>query len=441
MPLPLRTSLGRLRMLEVYDVYDGPRIFSTRSATGNTYFAFWSNDRDEGDEWLYVPVTPARLDDIIEGAITLRAAFINAEDGVVFRVNTGRDGDSAEPIVPAAIPDVLLPREDDRLSGECLASSAPIPEPDGPPQRGRLLQEITLQHHEAKGPIPLDAVASALSGWRGMFLDAMSKLGGSGNMFPLHAAPGSLRITVAVPDTDEADGAFEAIQALVASLRDIAGDIPATSAANIRKYDDLLNVLRTHQLSLVVRQNTNAGPPLEVRFDLPTPELVERVHDAATRVLDSGAIPQADRLDRVLRLVELVAEGVEITSETLEVVHRQVNYYKQACRILRLLDNDNLITPAGEQLIAFRALQAQLALLAVQFETSECGWRWIVWSKGSSLLDVKANTGAEFLSSAAPSLSPSTTLRRARTLEAWRIALTDAHYLHHVQHTNDSERK
>lgn len=426
MLLPSGTSLGRLHLLEVYDVYDGPRIFSARSAAGTTFVAFWSYEREDGDEWLYVPVTPARLDAIVEGAISLRSAFLEPEDGVVFRVSFhGREA-QAVAVAPHSIEDQFLPAEGDVLAGERRTSHAPTLETDTL-LHGRIRQEVILERTDKKGPISWEAVSRVLSCWREMFLNAIAELGGSGDVFPLGASPGSFKIVLTAPDTDETEDAFESIQRLVSSLP-LSGN-PA-DAAQLQSYDALLSALLDHKLKLVVRQSVELGrPPLEVTFDLPTPHLVAAVHGAAVSFLDSRSIPQADRLDRVIRLVELVSQGQEVTAESLDVVHRQVNYYKQASRILRLLDADNRITPAGQQLVALSKIEAQLAVLVVQFETSLCGWRWIEWSQGRSLLDVKAATATEFLSRVAPTLSTSTMSRRSRTLEAWRAELTKAHYL------------
>jgi len=82
--------------LEVYEKYDGPRLFSTKSPTGQLYLVFWTDTyRGQGpvwDEWLYVPMSVGRLLQVRAGALTLREAIEQCEEGFVLRVKTHGDG-------------------------------------------------------------------------------------------------------------------------------------------------------------------------------------------------------------------------------------------------------------------------------------------------------------------------------------------------------------
>ena len=117
--LPIGTALGRLQFHEVYDVYDGPRLFSAVSATGSLYLSFWIREHAAADDWLYVAVSPTKLDEVVEGVVPLRHAYTHSEDGILFLVTTPFDGSpsTATPTSARDIDEALLPDPEDVLSG------------------------------------------------------------------------------------------------------------------------------------------------------------------------------------------------------------------------------------------------------------------------------------------------------------------------------------
>lgn len=420
MMLPLGTSLGRLQLLEVFDVYDGPKTFSVRSASGATFLAFWAGQQFEVDEWLYVAASLARLDEIAEGVISLREAFLNPEDGIVFHVTTSSSrGDTADARAPADVNEEMLPPVDDRLSGKRIGGMLPLEDVnDLRVHVGRAEQLIKIESRHKKHSLPAIAVELAQRAWRNLFTTMLRRAGGDGEIWALSGAPGSYSIKFAVPRTPESESAFRGIVKLIESIVDCdAAD--RSDRAGIRELDVLLSVLKDQDLVLKAQHQTETSEmPLSVDVDV-TLDVVNNVHRLAAGYLESIEVPQADRIDRIVRLLRLLAEGREVSAATLEVVGRQVGYYKHACRILKLLNEDNSLTPAGEQMSAMRDERRIANYLRVQFETCRCGWRWISWSGGQTLEDVDPTTAERFLKEAAPGLSNSTSVRRARTLEAW----------------------
>lgn len=84
--LPQETILGKLEILEVYEFYDKPCLFSCRNVAGQIFLAIWIDETSYSDSWLYVPTSLRRLQQIISGKIELRNVFLEAEDGFVFEV-------------------------------------------------------------------------------------------------------------------------------------------------------------------------------------------------------------------------------------------------------------------------------------------------------------------------------------------------------------------
>lgn len=115
MTLPKGTILGHLEIDEVFAEFDGPRLFSCRSRSGQIYLAEWAgeNDDENGDEWLFVPLTAERLGVVRSGGIPVRQAFTQPEEQV-YLVSTfyGGQRDEISLLDPELIPDDMLPAGD-----------------------------------------------------------------------------------------------------------------------------------------------------------------------------------------------------------------------------------------------------------------------------------------------------------------------------------------
>lgn len=129
--LPVGTLLGELELTEVFVEYDGPRIFSCRSTTDQSYIVTWASAGADHDLWLCVPVSPKRLMAVRSGGIKLRNAFLHAE-GFVYLANLpheGTDGDEVTTLPKSGILDEWLADADFGLDIETpTADAAATPE-------------------------------------------------------------------------------------------------------------------------------------------------------------------------------------------------------------------------------------------------------------------------------------------------------------------------
>ena len=74
------------------------------------------------------------------------------------------------------------------------------------------------------------------------------------------------------------------------------------------------------------------------------------LNDTEMRILQSVPVPQADILDKVFEVVELVDQGASVAgeiAEQLEMVGRQGPYYAEAAVALRLVGVQKDMTPDG----------------------------------------------------------------------------------------------
>ncbi|BAZ83161.1 hypothetical protein PN497_04490 [Sphaerospermopsis kisseleviana CS-549] len=84
--LPERTILGQLEIIEVYDFYDKPVLFSCKNKSGLTFIVVCVDSSDFAEIWLYAPVSSSRFQSVIKGDVELRHIFAETEDAFVYQV-------------------------------------------------------------------------------------------------------------------------------------------------------------------------------------------------------------------------------------------------------------------------------------------------------------------------------------------------------------------
>ena len=111
-------ELGRLKILETYEYYDQPVLFSCKNAAGHLYLVVAADETDQYDTWLYAGVSEARLNLVRSGAIDLHDAFANPESGFLVRAIVPYDHQAeiqTDSIPPDQIPDDMFPVAGERL--------------------------------------------------------------------------------------------------------------------------------------------------------------------------------------------------------------------------------------------------------------------------------------------------------------------------------------
>lgn len=123
--LPESTVLGELSIVEVYEYYIQPALFSCRNRAGQMYLAVWIDDNEDFSRWLYVALSPERFAEVRSGEVSLRRAFAEPEDEVALDVVIYADPELPSEVdaVPAdRIKEAWLPS-----SGEYLELQTPLP--------------------------------------------------------------------------------------------------------------------------------------------------------------------------------------------------------------------------------------------------------------------------------------------------------------------------
>lgn len=112
------SELGRLEIIEIYDYYDQPILFSCKNAAGHLYLVVAADENDQHETWLYAGISVERLNHVRSGAIDLHNAFAEPEGGFLLQATVPYDDQTPlqiEHIQPNQISEDMLP-----TSGECL---------------------------------------------------------------------------------------------------------------------------------------------------------------------------------------------------------------------------------------------------------------------------------------------------------------------------------
>jgi hypothetical protein len=115
--LPESTMLGSLSVIEIYEYYDIPSLFSCKNSTGHIFLVLSVDENDDSLTWFYLPVSPEKLNDVRYGKTDLYDAFKYSEDGLVFEVKTYYKNNvvAVSHIYSAHIEEDLLPEKGYRL--------------------------------------------------------------------------------------------------------------------------------------------------------------------------------------------------------------------------------------------------------------------------------------------------------------------------------------
>ncbi len=88
-------ELGELEILEVYDYFNVPILFSCRNSVSHLYIVIFADHSPEYETWLYVEVSLMRLNLIRSGKVNLHDAFSKPEMGRLLKAMIPH-GNSAE---------------------------------------------------------------------------------------------------------------------------------------------------------------------------------------------------------------------------------------------------------------------------------------------------------------------------------------------------------
>lgn len=94
--LPLNSTLGNIRLLDVYDYYDIPRLFSCVNNIGQIYIVINYDEFGDTTKWYYLPTSLFKYNQLKSSSIDIRKAFLESELGLIYDVSLNHSNGNSE---------------------------------------------------------------------------------------------------------------------------------------------------------------------------------------------------------------------------------------------------------------------------------------------------------------------------------------------------------
>ncbi|AAZ24264.1 DUF6575 domain-containing protein [Colwellia psychrerythraea] len=416
--LPKSAYFGNLEIFHVYEYYEGPKLFSAVNGVGTYYIAFWIGSNDDGDEWLYAPVSDQRLIELEQSKIKLRDVFIYPND-LVFKVETYFNEDITSQVQQysaSQLTDEILPPSTFYIElTDNLSKSFQV-------EDGEDVTELYIKRFAGRLAPNLASISKVADAFSSLYLEILKSLKiRNKSLTPLDARPGSFILRLKSPNIKEC---LPVIKTIFNILNEEQNPFPKLLELNIDV--STIETLLEEVIDGKVKIQFGLAEKFEAELNISKEkalESLEQLKEQSSSLISSLLVPQANNLSKIFHAVELKSEGRFITPSLLNLTtERQVAYYLHAARTLGLLSKNNAINSVGYQFSTMSYAQ-KMNIVAIRFESSDCGWAWLKWSNKKSVDELDPSTATAFLIEKCPSLSKNTAERRAKTLSMWQREL------------------
>lgn len=416
---PRNTCLGRVSLYEIYEEFNGPKIFSVKDAVGTLYLVYWCDETEEFDSWLYMSLSQEKLKQVRRKELSLAQAFSSPQIGY-YVVNTyiNPADNTAQFYRKSDLPTHYLPP--DGYFVEFTESVDPVE---------AWVFEVGAKKRSQKQP-SAQVVSQLYSTLRELVETLMKPVNGKSELRPLTAVHGSFVTQFASDDDERAIHSLQIIKALIdCELSQLDHSLRRLQLDPYR-LARLLQVIRNNGLEVSVKPKVYIEGLSEISIS--SDEVEERLHFLASSVVtvvDSLLVPQANNLDRVVEVVQAIERGDALSYELFDGItsKRQLAYYVDAARALGLLNHPATLTSSGEFLLSKPTKKERYEYLADSFERSPVGWSWIKWAEVGSIVELDPSTAPSFLRECVRGLSDDTAVRRSTTLAKWLTLLKPYH--------------
>jgi uncharacterized protein DUF6575 len=107
---PLTDSpFGPLTIVEVFEYFDGPRLFLCRSDARQLFLAYWVDSHEQEEDWYLIPISRIRIRLLKALELDLRTAVKNSEGGMVWKLHVANGQLDSTPVNARDISDDTLP--------------------------------------------------------------------------------------------------------------------------------------------------------------------------------------------------------------------------------------------------------------------------------------------------------------------------------------------
>ena len=152
-------ELGELEIVEIYDYYNVPILFSCQNSASHLYMVIFADHLPEYEMWLYAEVSPTRLNLIRTGVVDLHNAFAEPETGRLLKAmipHGNSDEFNSEYVTPDQLPSDVFPSTSERLDLEYSQFSIPIDSVEIAKSSGREIVGLnfnSIEEYSSEAPI------------------------------------------------------------------------------------------------------------------------------------------------------------------------------------------------------------------------------------------------------------------------------------------------
>ncbi len=415
--LPRLQEFGKLTIQRVYSFYDVPRTFLAK-VTGNKryYLAYWIDESVQDDSWFYVEVSEVEIQRLESGKVQLRDFFMFKDIAKVTTPFNIEKNSTLEKIIAKEVDHDLLPPECYVISKQddsfCLVLNENY--------FSDLIadHEVRIFRDRSEKAIEWEPVQKIIGAWNKLYLSIMKKMEfDDASLVPLSSSLGSYKVKFNASNNNEL--LINAVS-LNKALNKKEVNLQELESLNIDLdiFEELISSLREYNYKFELRSNSGASIVL---FD--AKQLVEtekEIIEHNQRYISSELVPQANDMDRLIRLIYNLANNIPFNDKSEEITPRQINYYKRAAKLLGLLkENGFALQPLGWKLAKEENRIDQVRILAEAFENSVCGWAWMKYCNVDKITDIPPDSATNFLINKANGLSDDTAKRRSTSLISW----------------------
>lgn len=432
------TCLGRLRIVEVYDDYEGPKFFLVKNQFKQQFVCYWVDEREDGAlGWLYMQISDEKLRSLVNGEVDAHEAFSNPEQGVYLAYTpVDSSSDTAVYYEIADLDESLIPPADVYIEPSAIESCDDV--------ESNWVYELSIKTKSSTKKSPITLSVSDIFAKFQVVLESLMrasarqddpKLKRRYTTYPINAEYGSFAVRFGSDSSEYATTALEKLSEIIKADEEKIED--AAKAMLLSPYDlrELLDTVQRNRLKIEVRPRfySSRGSSGDYFIDGDLTGKIEALANTETPIIPSIKMPQANDIRKVERVVELVASGKPYTYEDFNDIgvklnsKRQVRYYEDAAYALDLLTKNYMLTSAGKFFLSRKTKKVRYQVLADRFESSDFGWGWIRWSNVSSMAELDPESAVNFVMDSVPELGEDTAKRRATTLVKWLEDLLPYH--------------
>lgn len=417
------THLGTLFIKNIYEFFEGPKLFSVTNEVDSLFVVYWIGDEEEFDKWIIVPVSKTRLEHFERKRLDINSILAYQEQKVCYQVNLPYD-DSLIPEFIKLNADEIKQIIKMPKTGLFISSVTPML------ASGKLGSCIEFSTHEihvektstATQPLVVSGVSKIFECFNNLYNSILSSIDEKDVMSPVSGRPGSFVLSFQAEKLESIEPLLIELNSLILHRGDLINFI-TTRGMDAQMLMELFQSAIESSSNLELKSNSTDDIILNVR-KADAEFYIHSLAKLSAEMVGSYQVPQANIIKKVFTIVELKWQDKHLNLVSTGLDDRHILYYIHAAKILGFLNSNGSVSALGQQLAESSSEpEKQLRIAARSFEASHCGWAWITWSGAKNLKGVDPKTGVDFLMEKGISLSKKTKKRRGSTLRRWCEAL------------------